>query len=174
VAPEEDEQVRIGQLRLLRGVHPFYADMDFQSFCIALKGWEVEDVNVTVDEYIVEAKKKWDTSLSFVAKRNAYRVVLKFIGDPCRRVKFSDLVGIETDDAILPDGRALSQIDIREFEEVFSCKLTRNEIPDRQIEGLGHWSCADDLASMLVFEYEGLVTGIGVYRDPGAVNQSGV
>ena len=166
MAPNNGNKNKAGQLVLLRGVHPFYVDMDFQDFCVALKGWEVEDVNVTVDEYSIEAKKKWDTSLSFVAKYHSFRVVLNFIGNPYGRVNFSDLVSIETDDAILPDGRALSEIGIREFEEIFSCRLKRDAIPDRQIEGMAHWSCEDGLTSMLVFEFEGLVTGIGVYRDP--------
>jgi len=158
--------MKTGQLVLNRGVHPFYVNLDFQEFCIALKGWTIEDAIVTVDEYIAVSNKKSETSLELVAKFGSCKITLGFMGSPNDQVKFSDLVSIETDDAILPDGRALTEISIRDFEEIFSCKLIRDEIPDRQIEGMGHWSCEDDLASMLVFEYEGRVTGIGVYRDP--------
>ncbi len=147
-------EMKIRQLVLLRGIHPFYVDMGFQDFCMALLKWTILDI------------EEDDIAVDLIVTYESSNVTIGFSKERKRPITFTDLVSIETDDAILPDGRALTEIDIREFEEIFSCKLTRDEIPDRQIDGMGHWSCEGDLASMLVFEYEGLVTGIGIYRDP--------
>lgn len=148
--------MKTGQLVFSRGIHPFYVDMDFQDFCRALQGWKIE---------VIEED---DQVLNFIVIRKSFKITIGFSKDNDQPITFSDLVSVESDDTILPDGRALAEIGVCEFEKLFTCKLTRDEPPELQIKGFGHWSYKDKAADTMIFVDENLIEGLYIFRDPAS------
>jgi hypothetical protein len=145
--------MKFGTLIPIKGIHPFYLDMSFKMFLKALSGWRVERVGED------------DISLTFVIENSGVCLKIVFIKDGEKPIQFCDMTSIETDDGMLPDGRLIAELNISEFESVYSTKLTRTSLPEDQDESLMHYESGDE-PGMMVWETFGSIRGVALFRDP--------